>query len=533
MNSNDSSPELPDEEHTREQIDEVLALSLIYPEEFRLVSRKTSATTEEQQQEALSSSDDGAWYEHPIIYTIRLTSNSGPSELSSSSSFAGGTNTPDNEEVYLRVEYPPSYPDVLPLLSLERRRYSNSTSAVLMETMNDFSATACLNAVKEAIREEAGVPCVMTCIQVAQDYWDSQADGDGAGETSSGAGDDVIVEALPPNPDNNIFYQLPGPILSRLILGYCNVVDQCRACMSCQLLRQAIERKAKRTLRSYPVANYLDGHHHSEQEVNVDGEVVPGWVREEKRCAEELRTYHQKLYYAENTTEFDIVVLQSNGRQGVCRAREGWGRCDDPPVGIGDNNEEQLGQQWTIPRLMYWGRNVVDAFYYARAEKPISMSSMHWYIGRVRAHCARNDGDVWVGIVTKDFDESPSTHFDVIPGGGFGVENRKCAFVNVVSGGSLDGRPMEINFGLIFNGSPNGVNLSYGIPVSSYTYNGRPVLNHGKVKSFLPVTDMSAIYIAIIAANADVETQFHISVSLRDCSEREWSTKMAVPYNDL
>ena len=130
----------PDDEHAMEQTSEVEALEAIYPEEFCLLSNLTFDNEERL-------------YKHPIEYTILL-------------------HDPQNdhdalwppEKVALRVKYPSNYPDVVPTLSL-------------FHTMNvmQFSSSAeamCLSAINESAKSELGMPCVMTCVLAAKDFFE-------------------------------------------------------------------------------------------------------------------------------------------------------------------------------------------------------------------------------------------------------------------------------------------------------------------------------------------------------------------------
>jgi hypothetical protein len=133
---------VPDEETAQAQGDEVEALTAIFPDEFSLLSQ-------------VSLDDDGnSVYEHPIVYRIDL---------------------PVSEEgvwpplpIAVKIQYPHNYPqDSLPDFKL---MHDNNVMQ-----FSTTQAAACLLAMEEACRAEEGMPCVLSCVYAARDYFESGA----------------------------------------------------------------------------------------------------------------------------------------------------------------------------------------------------------------------------------------------------------------------------------------------------------------------------------------------------------------------
>jgi hypothetical protein len=139
----------PDDDHALEHVSEVEALEAIYPDEFCLLS------------DTLVDDMGERHYTHPIEYTVLL--------------YDPAQNEDKNDEeishlwppsiISLRVKYPYNYPDFSPVLSL-------------YHTMNvmQFSSSAesaCLAAVRAEAESELGMPCVMTCVLAAKDFFEN------------------------------------------------------------------------------------------------------------------------------------------------------------------------------------------------------------------------------------------------------------------------------------------------------------------------------------------------------------------------
>eukprot|EP00956_Cyclotella_meneghiniana_P015249 scaffold23177_cov68-Cyclotella_meneghiniana.AAC.1 len=142
----------PDLEHEQAQIDEVAALSQIFPTEFKLLSEANILDHEDP----TDYSQDGRTYRHPIRYSILLR----PAE----------DNDQDQKlwppkDIHLCIEYSRDYPDSTPNIKL-------------IHDMNylEFSmqqSDALISVVRMSMEEELGMPCVMGAIYAARDFLDS------------------------------------------------------------------------------------------------------------------------------------------------------------------------------------------------------------------------------------------------------------------------------------------------------------------------------------------------------------------------
>ncbi|KAL7576446.1 hypothetical protein ACA910_018246 [Epithemia clementina (nom. ined.)] len=133
------SAPMPDEETIQLQMDEVEALTAIFPEEFHMLSK-------------ISESEDV--YEHPIRYQVDLI--------------------PSDEGIWPRhpiafeVQYPHNYPQI----ALPQMRLIHENN--VMEFTSGQS-DALLNILKEAAQAEEGMPSVMSCIYAAREFFESGA----------------------------------------------------------------------------------------------------------------------------------------------------------------------------------------------------------------------------------------------------------------------------------------------------------------------------------------------------------------------
>lgn len=119
-----------------EQINECEALQLIYPDEYEQIS---SVRTDSESGEKI--------YVFPIEYKVRLVQSVLPSNLA------------------LRIAYPAEYPDVPPTVSLDHTMNSMQFSTKLERT--------CLTAVRNVSAMEIGMPCAMSCILAANDFFEN------------------------------------------------------------------------------------------------------------------------------------------------------------------------------------------------------------------------------------------------------------------------------------------------------------------------------------------------------------------------
>jgi predicted esterase len=145
----------PDEDAAMAQLDEVEALSAIFPDEFSLLSKKL----------------DNDSYQHPIRYRLTLPE----SDV--------GTWPPHS--ISLVVEYPIDYPNrSLPIISFE---HENS-----MMELSSGHIQLCLKAMNEAAEAEAGMPCVLSCVYAAREFFES-------GGMETDAAEDVTEEETIPD----------------------------------------------------------------------------------------------------------------------------------------------------------------------------------------------------------------------------------------------------------------------------------------------------------------------------------------------
>ena len=141
----------PDEEHAQAQIDEVYALSQIFPT-FQLLSETECIDPDSADPDDYS--EESRKYTHPISYTILLQPEDGEIEQQFW----------PPKKVSLQVKYPPDYPDCSPIISLQHEmnyfEFSSSQSELLMKkltlTMND----------------EEGMPCVMSLVYAAREFFE-------------------------------------------------------------------------------------------------------------------------------------------------------------------------------------------------------------------------------------------------------------------------------------------------------------------------------------------------------------------------
>jgi len=150
--------QVPDEETALQQCEEVEALKAIYPDEFHLLSMSRPDP------------DDGETtiYEHPISYCIDLP--------------ASDEGVWPPRPIQLHVTYPHDYPSAAGSNHDDGGGDDGSAIPVLklihenngMEFSSGQTA-ACLSMMKAAAQEEQGMPCVLTCLYAAREYFESGA----------------------------------------------------------------------------------------------------------------------------------------------------------------------------------------------------------------------------------------------------------------------------------------------------------------------------------------------------------------------
>jgi hypothetical protein len=125
-----------DNDRAIEQINECEALQAIYPEEYEQISL---VHTDSHSGEKV--------YKFPIEYKVLLVQSVLPSSIA------------------LRVVYPAEYPDVPPILSLDHTMNSMQFSSKLERN--------CLNAIRDVSAMEIGMPCAMSCILAANEFFEN------------------------------------------------------------------------------------------------------------------------------------------------------------------------------------------------------------------------------------------------------------------------------------------------------------------------------------------------------------------------
>jgi hypothetical protein len=165
----------PDEDHAQAQIDEVSALSQIFPSEFTLLSETSFLDPDNADPEDYSAECRN--YTYPIRYTILLQPED---EMQQEELWPP-------KDVALHVEYPEQYPDCSPIISLQHEmnylEFSINQTNLLMKTL------------KMAMKDEEGMPCVMSLVYAARDFF---ADGGLAKATASPTpGEGSVSEDVP------------------------------------------------------------------------------------------------------------------------------------------------------------------------------------------------------------------------------------------------------------------------------------------------------------------------------------------------
>jgi predicted esterase len=182
-------PLVPDEETSQAQADEVEALTAIFPDEFTILSR-------------VSSDEDGnSVYEHPIVYRIALPASE------------DGVWPP--LPMAVKIQYPYNYPQE----SLPTFKLIHDNNVMQFSTTR---AAACVFAMAEACRAEEGMPCVLSCLYAARDYFESGAMAMATTATSSESSDQEKAtdqEQSEPAASNSV---LPKPVTAER-LEQCNL----------------------------------------------------------------------------------------------------------------------------------------------------------------------------------------------------------------------------------------------------------------------------------------------------------------------
>jgi hypothetical protein len=132
----------PDNEHAQIQTDEIMSLSLIFPDIFRLHSNVYESNGE-------------TIYDHPIVYSLQLR----PIDMDESTAKLWPP-----KDISLRVEYTPDYPDVLPKFSIHHEMNLLELRLSIVEQ--------CVSIARSKAESELGVPCIMSCFYAVKDFFD-------------------------------------------------------------------------------------------------------------------------------------------------------------------------------------------------------------------------------------------------------------------------------------------------------------------------------------------------------------------------
>lgn len=146
---------IPDEENASLQREEIEVLQAIYPDEFRLISSCTTGNN-------AIDTDVTTIYQYPIAYTIDLVPENVASSFKGENSIGCWPPHPVRLHVTYSVTYPLSTPPIL--------RLDHNNNGI---QLTSHQTTACLHAVYTAAEAEQGMPCVLTCILAARDFFDS------------------------------------------------------------------------------------------------------------------------------------------------------------------------------------------------------------------------------------------------------------------------------------------------------------------------------------------------------------------------
>lgn len=171
----------PDEEHAQIQIDEVTALTQIFPDEFSLLSQSSPRDPDNYDPEDYS--EENRIYDHPIKYSILLQ----PQDDDMDHNELQRLWPP--KVLSLCIQYTDEYPDAPPLISLAHEMN------YLEFSMQASDAVMCV--IRKAMQDELGMPCVMGVIYAARDFFEG-------GQLASCTNNDPDTDIqTPANSDDN------------------------------------------------------------------------------------------------------------------------------------------------------------------------------------------------------------------------------------------------------------------------------------------------------------------------------------------
>ena len=138
----------------QQQVDEVVALSMIYPDEFHLISKRSVLVDEDSEEEQFHDENHVQSYEFPIKYSFQLSTG-----------------------LDLIVEYPDIYPDEPPNFTLDASKEENDDEHDDVDVHikpNHQNLNRLLDTIKAEI--EIGMPCVLQCLQAGRDFLEEEGE---------------------------------------------------------------------------------------------------------------------------------------------------------------------------------------------------------------------------------------------------------------------------------------------------------------------------------------------------------------------
>lgn len=162
---------LPDEEHALIQREECESISMIFSNEFQLLSPIIQPDKSLETTSLVDRTNIGdefgtdtpvmeCHYEHPISYSVQLR----PPREELEQDIDGAKKLWPVKEIALKVEYTAEYPDALPKFSLVH-------DMNLLE-FKLCQEEACLDAVRKVAEGELGMPCMMSCVYGALEFFE-------------------------------------------------------------------------------------------------------------------------------------------------------------------------------------------------------------------------------------------------------------------------------------------------------------------------------------------------------------------------
>lgn len=533
----------PDPEHIAAQVEEITALSLIYPDEFRLVSTCRISTTKQERASAdsngddllLADDDDDYHYEayaHPIRYQVNLmvdvddvddadghdsvnsrvcsrNIDDGPNNgkvsspgCSSNTSTQNGAQQQQQQQlsstpttVVLHVEYPIQYPDVPPLFSLEMTTNCDEKEG---DRCRDQHDKIILQAIQDAIEE--GVPCVLQCVQAGREKWHELQQQQQQRLEREEQQQQLLLQQQQSKDDAHLMFfdSLPRPILNTILDHYCNVQDRCRLAVASRFVWTLQEHRAQRILAT-TCDNHDQNHNYWVSALGGRGWTVDGigkesWELDVRHAQEQFQilSFHQQLWRRERCVTFDFGDNSNSTepeprhhwriREGVQQRRQLATTTAHGDVASNNSNDSNNNRFWILNQSSAMG----NCAYFSVTTSTTFSHRMHssehaWYLVRVLFRALHpNDGDIFVGIVHDAYDRMPDACIGSRHVLGGGFGVETEQFA-FVNVISGQNRPAGILMEVNVGLMVHGSTIEYGIPIDRYY--GRPEFNRGKVSS--------------------------------------------------